>query len=95
MYRLSEEAADDLLGILAHTADRYGIAAARRLEARLKARFAAIAAGIALGHQRSDISAELRLRFVTERPFVVAFDPETRIIIRILHGARDFPSLFD
>jgi hypothetical protein len=34
------------------------------------------------------------LRFDVVRPFVIAFDPGTKIIIRVLHGARDFGTIF-
>jgi plasmid stabilization system protein ParE len=50
--------------------------------------------GTANGHKRRDIRSAIPLRFEVVRPFVVAFDPETRTIVRVIHGARDTPGIF-
>jgi plasmid stabilization system protein ParE len=94
LYSLSEEAADDLLRILDESMLQWGAAAARRMQARLEARFARIAAGITPGHKRLDVARHLPLRFAVEPPFVIAFNPEKRQIVRIVHGRRDFSTLF-
>jgi plasmid stabilization system protein ParE len=64
------------------------------MKLRLDRKFEAIAAGIAKGHKRDDVSPELPLLFENERPFVIAFDAGTRRIVRVIHGRRDFPRLF-
>ena len=61
---------------------------------RLEARFARIAAGITVGHKRNDVAPELPLLFASEPPFVIAFNLERKIIVRIVHGRRDFAGLF-
>ena len=35
-----------------------------------------------------------RTLFLVEPPWVIAYDPDTRQVLRILHGARDFPTIF-
>ena len=94
MYELSEEAAQDLLDILAESIERWGEVTARKTAARLERRFEDIAAGLAVGHRRADVPKDFDLRFVNERPFVIAFDTTTRRIVRILYGAQDFPRVF-
>jgi hypothetical protein len=37
---------------------------------------------------------EVPLLFEVARPFVIAFDPETKIVVRVIHGARDMPGIF-
>lgn len=41
-----------------------------------------------------DVPQSLPLLFVAEGPFVIAFDPATRTIVRVLHGRQDFSRLF-
>ena len=65
-----------------------------RLRGRLESAFVRINDGIALGHIRSDVPEELGLRFVVERPFVIAFDPRDREIKRVVYGARNFAAIF-
>jgi plasmid stabilization system protein ParE len=60
----------------------------------LQGAFQRIADGISLGHKRPDVPQELRLKFVVERPFVVAFDESSREIARVVHGARDIGAIF-
>jgi plasmid stabilization system protein ParE len=94
-FRLSTRAQSDLVDILIFTADRFGTRAARRLQARLEARFEMIADGTATGHRRRDLRSDVPLLFDIVRPFVIAFDPQTREIARILHGARNLPTIFE
>jgi plasmid stabilization system protein ParE len=93
-FRLSAAARVDLNDILDFSEARFGARAADRLEARFVTAFERIARGTAIGHMRRDIAANVPLRFVVERPFVIAFDPATREIVRILHGARNFGAIF-
>jgi plasmid stabilization system protein ParE len=93
-FQLSAAARADLNDILDFSEARFGARAADRLELRFIAAFERIASGIAIGHLRRDIAADVPLRFVVERPFVIAFDPVTREIVRIVHGARNFDAIF-
>jgi plasmid stabilization system protein ParE len=40
------------------------------------------------------VPSSLTLRFLTEKPFVIAFDPATRTIVRVLHGRSDLARIF-
>lgn len=93
-YRLSPEAAHDLVYLLAESRRLWGDAVARRTKARLESRFEGIATGREIGHRCADIPPDLPLLFIHEPPFVVAFDAETRRIVRVIHGRRDLPRLF-
>jgi plasmid stabilization system protein ParE len=77
LYELSEEAAQALLDILMESHARWGEVTARKTAQRLEVRFEAIAAGHVLGHRRADVPEELDLKFVAQRPFVIAFDAAT------------------
>ncbi len=46
------------------------------------------------GHKRRDVPAELPFLFVSEPPFVIAYDQQTLQIVRIIHGRRNIPNLF-
>jgi plasmid stabilization system protein ParE len=93
-YRLSAQALEDVAEILEYLRIEAGQNVASRMAARLDERFRKIATGIALGHKRGDVPSRRPLRFSVERPYVVAFDPETRLIVRVVHGARNFRRLF-
>ena len=94
MFELSEEAAEDVVSILTETVRSHGRAGALQMKQRLEAKFEAIASGLVPGHYRSDIETSIPLRFAIEYPFVIAFDPARRRIVRGLHGRRDFPTIF-
>jgi plasmid stabilization system protein ParE len=53
-----------------------------------------ISDGTTLGHVRGDVALRRQILFATEHPFVIAFDPETREIVRVVHGARDMWRVF-
>jgi plasmid stabilization system protein ParE len=91
---LSRQAADDLIGILSQSAREFGTVVARRSRDRLLTRIAAIQNGTAIGHRRQDVRTRLPTRFLREDPWVICFNPDTRQVYRILHGARDFPAIF-
>ncbi|HEY0837733.1 MAG TPA: type II toxin-antitoxin system RelE/ParE family toxin [Azospirillum sp.] len=95
MYVLTPEAAEDFERLLAESILEWGTGTARKTRARLERQFERIADGVAVGHVREDVPARLPLRFVIEPPFVIAFDRETRIIIRILYGGQHFPQVFE
>jgi plasmid stabilization system protein ParE len=94
VYRLSPEAEGDLKDIIFYSESRFGAGTARRVQQRLEDRLVRIAEGRATGHVRADVPTSLPVRFDVVRPFVIAFELDTKIIIRILHGARDFGTNF-
>jgi len=86
---LSPLAAGDLIHILDTSLERWGLHVARKTRARLLRRCVAIGSGSALGHRRSNVATERPILFLVEEPFVIAYDPATRRVLRILDGARD------
>lgn len=92
-YTLTAEAEEDLIDILAHlyTADGEPLACA--CDERLDRRFTAVANGLP-GRRRTDVHSRRPLLFTREGPYLIAFDPDTWVIVRIVHGLRDFPSVF-
>jgi len=92
-YTLTAEAEEDLIGILAHLHDIGGEPLARAWDERLDRRFTAVANGLP-GRRRVDVRTRRPLLFTREGPYLIAFDPETRVIIRLVHGSRDFPTVF-
>jgi plasmid stabilization system protein ParE len=93
-YRLSAEAAEDLADIFRYLRREAGPLTAERMIDRLERSIDRLSAALTLGHARSDVHSRRPLLFLVERPYVIAFDPELRIVIRIVHGARDFTRLF-
>jgi plasmid stabilization system protein ParE len=90
---LSRAAARDLAAILDWSLDRWGPSVASETEVRLLRRIGQVAEGSAAGHQRPDIRTRRRVLFLVEAPWLLAFDPEVRVVLRILHGRRDVPSI--
>ncbi len=90
---ISRRALRDLIGILRHSRKHFTRATTARTEARLVARCIDVDKGRAGGHRRPDIDAGGATLFINERPWVIAYDVETRQVLRILHGARDLPAL--
>lgn len=76
------------------SAREWGLATAQQTAARLLTRVHAVAGGTAIGHERRDVRPRRRTLFLVEEPWVIAYSPDTRQVLRILHGARDFPALF-
>jgi plasmid stabilization system protein ParE len=91
---LSQWAVDDLIRILRRSAQEFGALVARRSRDRLLARIRSVEAGTAMGHRRQDVRPRHPTMFLNEDPWVICFNPHTRQIYRILHGARDFPAIF-
>lgn len=92
---LSRHAAKDLMSILRRSAKDFGIGTARQSAERILARCRAVAAGTAVGHTRNDVRPRTPTLFTNEPPWVISYDPNTRMVTRIMHGARDFPAIFD
>jgi plasmid stabilization system protein ParE len=90
---LSRRAADDLIRILRRSAREFGQIVARRSRDRLLARIKTVEDGPAIGHRRQDVQPRHPTLFLNEDPWVICFNPHTRQVYRILHGARDFPAI--
>lgn len=84
----------DLVRILRESRRQFGTIVARQSRDRLYARCEAIRTGNEKGHLRADVQPRYPTRFADETPWVIAFDPETRNIYRIVHGHRHLPSMF-
>lgn len=91
---LSRQTADDLVRILRHSERQFGAATRGRSRDRLLARIRAVEEGGAIGHPRQDVRPRRPTLFLNENPWVICFNPETRQVYLILHGARDFPAIF-
>ena len=91
---LSRRALEDLLKILRRSSREFGVAVARKARERLLTRVREIEMGTAIGHRRTDVPTRRPILFLNEDPWVLCFNPDTRQIYRIVHGARDFPALF-
>ena len=84
----------DFLAILRKSHEEFGAHTARETRDRLVRRFRQIERGERIGHEREDVQPKQPTLFVNELPWVIAFDPKTCVIKRVLHGARSFPALF-
>ena len=93
-YQLSEEASADVHEIIGWVADEHGDEAAHRLFEALDEKFEAIGAGLVVGHVRRDVQTIRAVRFTKAGNYMITFDPETNEIVRVVHGARDFPTVF-
>lgn len=80
--------------IVRRGAREWGLDTARRTADRLLARCRAVEDGTAVGHRRRDVRPRRPTLFLIEAPWVIAYRPDTRQVLRILHGARDFPAIF-
>jgi plasmid stabilization system protein ParE len=89
---LSRQAAADFTEILRRSEREWGVSTARRTRARLLLRFGQIAGGSAVGHHRDDVKPRTPTLFLWEAPWVIAYKPETRQVLRVLYGTRHFPA---
>jgi plasmid stabilization system protein ParE len=95
-YQFTPQAADDLLDIWSFIA-RDSFEAADRVEAAVFRACELLSDCPLAGRRRMDVTA-LPLRFWVVHPYpnyLIVYDPESNPlqIIRILHGARDLPSV--
>lgn len=92
-YRVSDAARSDLDGIWFYIAQD-DVDAADRFIRAIVSRFPKMAAMPLIGRQRGELAPRLR-SFPVSR-YVVFYRPlENGVeIVRVLHGARDFPPLF-
>ena len=93
-YRVSERARLDLEEICFYIAQDDPDAADKFVRA-IVARFPRLASMPHLGRPREDLSA--RLRSLPVGSYIIFYRPEESgvEILRVLHGARDFPPLFE
>ncbi|MFV3129821.1 type II toxin-antitoxin system RelE/ParE family toxin [Niveispirillum sp. KHB5.9] len=87
-----QQAIRDFFQIFDESQERWGSMVAEETAYRLTARCRGIAEGRAIGHARRDLPS-IPWLFLNEAPFVIVYDPADRLVIRILHQARDMPRL--
>ncbi|HMO26777.1 MAG TPA: type II toxin-antitoxin system RelE/ParE family toxin [Tepidisphaeraceae bacterium] len=85
---------DDLRNIFDHIAESSPQNAHRVIDA-VESAVASLSRMPGMGHRRRDVS-DARYRFWTVHSFVIAFrfDETKLVIVRVVHGARDFRRLF-
>jgi toxin ParE1/3/4 len=93
-FRVSDVARSDLGEIWLHIA-RDNLDAADKFIHAIVSRFSKLAAMPLIGRQREELSPRLRSFSVSR--YVIFYRPvESGIeVVRVLHGARDFPPLFE
>jgi toxin ParE1/3/4 len=93
-YRVSEAASTDLQEIWLFIAQDNPDAADRFIQT-IVSRFPTLASMPYMGRQREDLS--VRLRSFPVGSYVIFYRPigDGIEVVRILHGARDFPPLFE
>lgn len=93
-YRLSPQANMDIEAICDYMAES-DPAAADRLEDRIHDALKLLAELPGMGHRRQDVS-DPRYRFWSVGKYVIAYRHEEElIVVRVLHGAREFRKLFN
>ena len=93
-YRVSDDARSDLDDIWSYIAQD-NVEAADRVIHAIVARFSKLAEMPHMGRLREELS--LRLRSFPVGRYIIFYRPaeNTVEIARVLHGARDFPPLFE
>ena len=93
-YRISKRADRDIEAICDYIA-RDNVTAADKLDQRLHEQIKRLSDTPALGHQRADVP-DPRYRFWVVGNYVIAYRMQrsTLIVVRVVHGARDFRKLF-
>ena len=93
-FKLSPEAARDIREIWAYIAQD-SAETARKIRLSLFNACHLLAENPAIGHLREDLTDQ-PVRFWPAGPYLIIYDPHSRplAIIRVVHGARDVPSLF-
>jgi toxin ParE1/3/4 len=90
VYQLTEDADDDLLGIARYTIKKWGIEQARRYEAALESRFAAIGRGTIQGRIFLKRRPEIRVTHCEHHYiFYVQRDKRCPLILAVLHEKMD------
>jgi plasmid stabilization system protein ParE len=93
---LSARVNRDLAAILERSARQFGRARAARLRERIYETCNTIAKGLGFGHVRPDVPHDLKISFINIPPYpiVIAYDPDTNIVDRIIDARRDFLRIF-
>jgi len=93
-YRISKRADRDLREILDYIA-RDSVETADRVDREFHAEFQKLAEMPGMGHRRADVKSK-RYWFSSLYNYVIAYRIEKGIliVIRVVHGARDFKRLF-
>lgn len=94
-YRISRRADKDIEKICDFTA-RDNLDAANRLDERIHQTIKSLAEFPGMGHTRSDVE-DRRYLFWSVGNYVIAYRIERKslVVVRIVHGARDFRRLFN
>jgi plasmid stabilization system protein ParE len=94
-YRISRRANNDIEGICDRIAEN-DPDAADRLDARIHEAIQLLAQFPRMGHTQGDVQDKRYLFWVVGH-YVIAYrvDPKELVIVRVLHGARDFRRLFN
>lgn len=92
-YRLTRLAEQDLLDIRAFIAQHSPVAAERMLD-RFQGCILLLSAQPLIGEARADLRPYLRQMPVGNYVIFYRYIAEEVTIVRVLHGARDFPTLF-
>jgi plasmid stabilization system protein ParE len=91
-FKLSPEAAQDIREIWAYIA-AYSIKAARRIRLQIFDACQRIAENPEIGHRREDLTDKPVLFWSMDSYLVIYSARKPVEIVRVLHGARDIPSL--
>ena len=93
-YRISRDAKTDLLQIWNHLAETASFAVADKVINNLYVGMDKVAKRPGFGHRRTDLT-ELPVKFYLVSPYLVVFADEEKPIgiVRVLHSARDIPSI--
>ena len=95
-YRLTNKAKGDLEDIKAYLVRQGGPRLARYVLRELREAFRFLNGTPQAGHRRDDLT-DAPLKFWTVFSYLIAYDAAKRPIeiVRVIHGARDAPSLLD
>ncbi len=93
-FKLAPEAASDIREIWAYIVED-SVKAARKVRLSLLDACKLLAANPTIGHSREDLTDQAVL-FWPVGSYLIIYDPRTKpvAIVRVVHGARDVPSLF-
>lgn len=86
---LTAQAKRDLNAILERSADVFGKSQAELLQERVFTVCADIADGMNHGHALPTATVRRPTRIIVVHPFIIAYNPKTRKVIRIVDGRRD------
>jgi toxin ParE1/3/4 len=94
-FHVTPRARRDLLAIWNYLRKRASVAVADRVLAKIYDAIQLLAGQPGLGHERADVK-DTRYRFWTVYRYVIAYriDLKPFTVARVVHGARDFRTLF-